>query len=582
MKFTQRLLVLGSLLLAVAPVLADSALIREVRHEFSGRLPAIERAVPGYERPATRAPGLAVGDFLPADDSLQIWSRAIGSTLRRRIQYVPSIKLRMPHPPFTGIDTAVDSDPRAPLLATPAHFKGLHATLGIETVLTGTLGRDGDEFVIDAALVDSVSGEQRAGNSWRATSESLPAAIIAISSWVYDELGVDLAAAERAYLEDPATLRADALEAFVANYEDLSLADMVVRQELSAELREAYPHFAPFVTYEMYARAYPTNLSEVRAQLEGSKQARRDFPGNAGVVASSYAHVPFDVLEEHEKTRHLDALRVLVVENPDDPMTMIDLAATYGKNGDYFSALAVILEATERWPDYYRTWWVLGNLVNERAWQVRGTGLWREIPTVAQDRFRLLSFIADRITDKAISMHGKNGLLWQTKINGIGSREGYSARLMAAFEAGAKVAPHHEPIYSNALNFAQNKWGGNASARRRIITLAEENNPDASWPKFLRSNHEADFVGLEGLADALTDEFKRRRILENPVFWQILFGVIAGIMALSIWISMRRTRRAMAADTDGYGYRRYRDEGRPVSRELTPEEKLRQVRRQRR
>lgn len=577
---SRRLLAAVSILLAASHVTADEALIREVRHEFAGMLPAMDRVVPGYERPTTKAPSLAVGDFLPADRSVRSWSFAIGRTLRRRINYVPTVKLKMPHPTFTGIDTGVETDPEATLLPTLAHFRGLRDTLGIETVLTGELRQDGDYFVIDAALVDSGTGEARAEKTWRATPESVPAAIVGISIWTYDELGVALSPDERTYVEDPTTLRPEALIAFVENLDDLSYSDAAARQALAAELRTKHPHFVPFVTYEMYARNYPTNLAEVREQLEGAQQARRDFPGHAGVASSSYAHSPFRSLGAAQKRSHVEALRALVLENPQDPMMPVELAVTFGKDGDYLSALTVILEATERWPDYYRTWWVLGDLLNERSWQVRGNTRWAEVPREAQERFMLLSFVADRVMDKAIAMHGRNGMLWHSKVKGIGSREGFSERLMAAFEEGVQVAPTYEPLYASTLNYAQNKWGGNAAARRRIITLAEENNPDAAWPRFLRSYHEADFAGLEGIAEALTDEFKTRRILENPLFWQALFAVIAGIVALSVFVSMRRVRRSSdGADND---YRHRRGGGRHAKRELTLEEKLREVQRQRR
>ena len=555
---------LVSLVLVLVPcsAFASDALIREVRHEFSGMLPAPDRVIPGYERPPTRAPSLAVGDFVPADDAVRLWSLAIGRTLRRRINYVPTVKLRMPHPAFTGTDTGVELDPDATLLPSLAHFQGLRKTLGIEAILTGTLRQNGDEFVIDVELVDSHGGEALAARTWRATPETVPTTIIEMTTWTYDEIGVELSPPERAYIEDPMTLQPEALKAFVASIEDLSYSDIAVRQALSAELRITYPYFVPFVTYEMYARNWPSNLGEVREQLEGSKRARLDFPGHAGVAASTYAHTPFQSLDDDQRERHLDALRALAVENPQDPMMMIDLAVTYGKDGDYVAALAVILEAAERWPDYYRTWWVLGDLLNEHSWQVRGNSRWADVPVEAQERFKLLSFMADRVMDKAISMHGRNGMLWNSKIKGIGSREGFSDRLMATFEEGAAVAPGYEPLYANALNYAQNKWGGNAAARRRIITLAEENNPDADWPKFLRSYHDADFRGLKGITEALTDEMRTRRILENPLLWQALFGLIAGIIVLSVYISMRR--------------------GRGSRRELSPEEKLREVQRQRR
>jgi tetratricopeptide (TPR) repeat protein len=574
------LIITLSLLVAVAPATADDALTREVRHEFGDRLSPIDTLIPGYERPATPAPSLAIGDFLPADDSLWIQSFVIGEVLRWHIQFVPTVKLTMPAAFSTAIDSGVKREEYEPVLATPEHFSGLRTTFGIENGVTGTLSRVGNAFVIDAALIDTVTGSARAERSWRATLDELPAALIGISSWVYDELGVTLSAAEQGYLEEDTSISAAAIAAYIDNYEDLNFGDLAARQALIRELRAEYPAFALFSAYELYARDYPTSLREVSEHIQLSKSAREAFPDHGGVALESYRTLSAETLDEYEAEKFLNGLRELAAANPGDPMILINLAAAYGDQGDYFKAISVIVEVVERWPDNYRAWWVLGNLVNERSWQVRGQGIWRDIPRTAQERFKLLAFLSDRLTDKAISMNGRNGNLWISKLNGIGSRDGYSDRLMDAFEKAAAVAPNHEQIYANALNYSLNRWGGNAAARRHIIELAETNNPDATWPKFMRSRHEADFAGLEGLADALKDELEVWRLLENPTFWKLLFALIAGILALFGYISARRMRHATA--TNEHGYRDYREHGRVTRREETPEEMLERVHRQNR
>lgn len=572
------LIIVLSLTLAVAPAAADDALIREVRHEFGERLSPINTLIPGYERPATPAPSLAIGDFLPAEESLWIESFVIGEVLRWHIQFVPTVKLTMPAAFSTAIDSGVERADYEPVLATPEHFAGLRTTFGIENGLTGTLSRDGDVYEIGAALIDTVTGNTHAERSWRATPEDLPAALIGISSWVYDELGVSLSAAERSYLENDTSISAAAITAYIENYEDLNFGDLAARQALIAELRAEYPSFALFVAYELYARDYPTSLREVNEQVQLSKRAREAFPDHGGVALESYRTLSAETLDEYEAEKFVNGLRDLAAANPGDPMILINLAAAYGDQGDYFKAISVNVEVVERWPDNYRAWWVLGNLVNEQSWQVRGQGVWRDIPRTAQERFRLLAFMSDRLTDKAIAMNGINGNLWVSKLNGIGSRDGYSDRLMDAFEKAAAVAPHNDTIYANALNYSLNRWGGNAAARRHIIELAETNNPDAAWPKFMRSHHEADFAGLDTLAENVVDEYQLRRFLDNPVFWQTLLGGILAIVALIIFFSRRRVQRAKARRE--YGYAEHRDERRPFRREETPDEMLERVRRQ--
>lgn len=569
----RRISLLLVLLGAAVPTLADEDFISQVRYEFAGELFPMEKLAPGYERPAEPVPTLAIGDFLTDDEALRDTRFAIGDLLRRRIQYVPTVRLTMPSAYYTALDAGVDRDFYDAVLATPAHFKGLRRAMGIETILTGTLEKDGEEFLIDALLVDAVNGRERATSSWRAADGQLAATLIDISSWVYGQLGVELSDFERAYLEDASTLTPEALRAYIDNYIDLNMSDLVVRQDLLAELREAHPRLAMFQFYELHAKSFPTNLREARENLEMSNQARENFPGHAGIALESYRTLEVTALEDYELERRLNGLRDLVVANPNDPMIMINYANAWGEQGDIHEGISVTLEIVERWPDNYRGWWTLGWLVSRHAWQVRGETLWAEVPEPARKTFRLMSFLSDRIIDKALAMNDKHGGLWVMKLSGIGSNGGYSSELIATFDRAAAVAPTHEPIYATSLNFSQNKWGGNAAARRHIIETAQANNPNAAWPNFMRSAHEADFDGLEGLADALKDEAEVRRIFENPWFWKILFGVIVLIVVVSTNLSMRRAGRSTHPAPDS--------QSNPVtSRELTQEEMLERVRRQ--
>ncbi|MGI9272261.1 MAG: hypothetical protein ACR2QT_10830 [Woeseiaceae bacterium] len=576
----RQLCALFVLLLTSAQVCADDNFLQQVQHEFAGELYPLQKIMPGYERPATKAPSFAVGDFLTDDEALGDWSFAIGDILRWRIQYIPTVHLTMPAAYYTALDAGVDRKQFDPVMATPAHFKGLHKAMGIDTVLTGTLARRGEEFSIDAALVDSASGDQIATRSWRATPETMPVALIEISAWVYDKLDVKLDPAERAYLEDRSTLTSEAIAAYVENYADLNLTDLIVRQDILVTLREAHPKFTLFALYALHAKSYPTNLREARANLELSYQARKDFPGHAGIALESYRSMDLNSLEEHEIEKRRNGLRDLVVANPHDPMIMINFANAWGDQGDIHEGISVNLELAERWPSNYRAWWGLGWLVSKHAWEVRGKTMWSEVPDDARETFRLMSFLSDQIIDKAIAMNDKHGALWVMKLSGIGSNGGYSSELMSTFEAAAAVAPTHEPIYATTLNFSQNKWGGNAAARRRVIELAAMNNPDAAWPNFMHSVHEADFQGLEGLADAVKDELEVRRILENPTFWKVLFFLIAGLIVLSIYVSMRRATRSMRMSSD---YDRQSWDDRPTRpRDMSPDDMLEQVRRQNR
>ncbi len=565
----------------IAEALASDRFVRQVRHEFAGELFPMERLAPGYERPAEAVPSLAIGDFLTEDEALRDTRFAIGDLMRYRVQYVPTNRLTMPSPYYTALDAGVDRDFYDPVLGTPEHFQGLRKAMGIENILTGSLKQDGNVFLIETQLVDAASGEELARSSWRAPEGQLAATLIDISSWVYDQLGVELSDFQRAYLDDASTLTPEALQAYIDNYIDLNMSELVVRQDVLVELREAHPALTMFQLYALHAKSFPTNLREARENLEISNQARENFPGHAGIALESYRTLEVTALEEYELERRLNGLRDLVVANPNDPMIMINYANAWGEQGDIHEGISVALEIVERWPDNYRGWWTLGWLVSRHAWQVRGETLWAEVPEPARKTFQLMSFLSDQIIDKALTMNDKNGGLWVMKLSGIGSNGGYSSELIATFDHAAELSPNHEPIYATALNFSQNKWGGNAAARRHIIETAEANNPDAAWPSFMRSVHQADFEGLEGLADALKDEAEVRRILENPLFWKILFGLIVLIVIVSANISMRRARRSTRSSPDGHGNNEQGWNDEPARRrELTQEEMLERVRRQ--
>jgi len=574
-----RLLSLLTLTLLAGPVSGEDELIAQVRHEFAGVLHPLQQLAPGYKRPSTPAPTFAVGEFQTDDDALRTWSFAIAEILRWRIQYVPTVRVTMPSAYYTALDAGVDNSLDGPLLTLPEHFQGLHDALGIKTVLTGVLDRNGDQFIIDAELVNSASGEQAASAIWRATAEQLPAALIELSSWVYDELGVQLGESERAYLKDAETIKPAAIAAFVENYEALNTLDLDVRQDLLEDLRKAHPKFALFMLYALHAKAYPTNLKEARENLLLSEQSRAQFPDHAGVNLESYRTTDLNSQPEEEAEKRLNGLRDLVVANPHDPMIMINFANAYGEQDDILEALSLAIEIAERWPDNYRSWWGLGWQVSRYAWQVRGVKMWSEVPRAARERFQLLSFLSDTLIDKALAMHDRNGALWVMKLSGIGSTGGYSPELMAAFEAAAVVAPTHEPVYATTLNFSQNKWGGNAAARRRVIELAEKNNPDADWPKFMRSMHQADFEGLKGFTDAVKDEIDIKGLPRNPAFWKLIFVLIFAALSAYLYASVRRAKIRVPGDPSDDTNQPGWDNGAVRRRELSQEEMLEQVRR---
>lgn len=515
------------------PVLADASLLEQIQYELQDELYPIEKIVIGYERPSVRVPKLAVGEFRINDDELREWSQAIAEILRWRIQYVPNTRLLMPSAYLTTSDAGADTGIGRPLLTSRENFQGLNQSLGIESVLTGRLLSEGADYVLDVELVDSVSGKKISEKSWNFSVSELPGVLIEISAWVYTELGMELSQTERAFLGDPGSLRSEAIVAFVDNYKDLQSEDRLQVQDLVADLRKQFPEFAVFALYALRSKSYAMNLDEVYKNLEFADQLRKEFPTHAGVTLEAYRTMDIGAMPKHEVASRLVGLRDLAAKNPNDPMIMINVAVALGDNGSSLEALTVLLEAASRWPDHYRVWWSLGWSLNAHAWQLRGDRMWREVPEQVKGRFKLLAYLSDQAVDKALSLHARNADLWIMKLSSLGSNGGYSEELMEVFDLAVDVAPSNETIYGNALNFAENKWGGNADARRKIIRLAEENNPQAAWPKIMRSQHAADFEDIAEIKDSLADEFSIERIMEHPDFWKYAFGILAAFFAYS-------------------------------------------------
>ena len=149
------------------------------------------------------------------------------------------------------------------MLTSWENFQGLSQSLGTETVLTGDIARAGRDYVLNAERVEAASGNKISEKSWRVPVSGMPAAIVEFSAWVYTELGVELAPVERAFLEDPDPLTANAIEAFVSNIENLHTLELLPRRDLINELREQFPKFPLFARYALHAIPYPRTADDL-------------------------------------------------------------------------------------------------------------------------------------------------------------------------------------------------------------------------------------------------------------------------------------------------------------------------------
>ena len=526
-------LLIGIILLAFASAAqAYSYLAAQVRDGLAGELYPVERVLPGYRKPRVEAPRLAVAEFRTGDDALHVWSQAVGEVLTYRVQYVPGVRLYMPAPYNNHVDAGADVGEDRPLLTGPAAFKNLHKALGIDSILTGEVSREGDNLVLRVELVDAESGETKARRGWKFAESRLPDVLIKTTHWVYQQLDVKLTPAEHAHISDRDTLRFEDIRAFIDNYRAIIKLDSPLRTEKVKRLYEDHPNLPLLSIYALHTRPYAQNLDEAYRNLEYYEEIRSRFPGNAGVALESYRVIEIDGLPKHEVSKRLNNMRDLVVANPQDPTAMIVFADALVRNGETFEGISVMLEAVDRWPGNYRAWWSLGWALNRHAWQVRGDSYWRDVPERAKEQFTLLSGYADQAVDEALALNPYAPTLWSMKINSIGSKEGFSKELMATFDRAIEVGPDNRWAYENALNYATGKWGGNATARRHIIDAAERNNPGATWVEAMKRRHVTDLDNWQQRLGTSPVEIFIKEILDHPAGKYIGAFVIVMVLVL--------------------------------------------------
>lgn len=519
---------------------AYSQLAEKVRHQLGNEYYPIERVLPDYQKPRTDAPRFAVAEFRAGSEDLKLWSQAIGEILTYRIQYVPGSRLYMPAPYNRHVDAGIDFDVNEdrPLLTGAAEFGNLHRALGIDTVLTGEVRSEGENLVLAVELVDAKSGEQKARRAWKFAETRLPDLLIKTTKWVYQTLGVELTQNELAYVEDRTSLEYDAVRAFVDNYRAIYRLDTPLRSEKIRKLHEDYPNLPLMSAYALHARPPARNLDEAYRKLEHSEEIRFRYAGNAGVELESYRVIEIEGLPRHEVSKRLHQMRKLVARNPQDPTIMIVFSDALVKNGETLEGISVGLEAIERWPGNYRAWWSLGWSLNRHAWQVRGDSIWRDVPDRAKGQFTLFSEYSDQAVDQALSMNPYAPMLWSMKINSMGSKDGYSSELMKTFDKAIEVGPRNRWAYENALNYATGKWGGNASARKHIIEVAEQNNPGAAWVEAMKKRHVVDLDNWQQRLGTSPVEIFIKEILDHPSGKFI--GAIVIIMVLVLVFQLGR------------------------------------------
>jgi hypothetical protein len=189
---------------------------------------------------------------------------------------------------------------------------------------------------------------------------------------------------------------------------------------------------------------------------------------------------------------------------------------------EYAQAITITLADARRWHGNYRAWWGLARSLDRYADAVRGGNGWSGMSEQAARRYPKLLEIAGDAARHALESHSGQGSLYAIRmdVEATSGEDWYST-----FIQGAEAAPNAWILYNDAMNFAADKWGGDARMRGRIYRLAVQNNPHASWPAQLYRSYapgSESFFAIYG------------RYLWIALFLAALAGVV-------IWLRRRST-----------------------------------------
>jgi tetratricopeptide (TPR) repeat protein len=285
--------------------------------------------------------------------------------------------------------------------------------------------------------------------------------------------------------------------------------------EKSGKVREALPAIT--------AAAPSFGTVEVYGQLQRSQYSRTGVDADAlQRLANVLAANPNNISAWLALSNAYIGEQVMYQEDSRGMRSVISPAIDHHLG--YANGVAIALEAVQRWPNHYRTWWSLSYALEAYAGLVRGTAYWKNVPDESRQRYTAIMSIAEECLGKAIKLHPQNGQLFAMMIQ----FDKHAGRdWMSSFRKSAALQPHDYTLYQTAFNYARPQWGGTRDQMREIYQLAVENNPDESWPTTLRDAWASEIKPLI--------DFKNRWV-------RIIAAVGLGVMLLLVWQRWRSNR----------------------------------------
>jgi tetratricopeptide (TPR) repeat protein len=338
--------------------------IPEIRREIASRmdrpLPDIQTILPGYQPPPKNSVGLVIGNLDVSSADEIPWGIVIGQILRWQLPYGPPLLVRTPHlepdrfrsdlyvPGTEQNRVAMDVDALVPA------FK----RLGLENGLTGKGKLDAAKYSLTFELYSLPDKSLKKTYSFEGIPSELPQIFGTLSVSVLADLGVEISDATRTAI----------IQSSPKSFEDLRwYAGMLKKAEtievgaLLEEIEEKWRSGADFPAMTpLLCFAIHKTLMEKGIDVGPKYQAILDrYPRHAGVTNSVYRGWSFS-RDRRAMDKLLPALSRIIRENPLDSTALFRLGEAYMLGGgDPMEGLALILQAVEMFPRYFRSWWSL-------------------------------------------------------------------------------------------------------------------------------------------------------------------------------------------------------------------------------
>jgi hypothetical protein len=162
----------------------------------------------------------------------------------------------------------------------------------------------------------------------------------------------------------------------------------------------------------------------------------------------------------------------------------IDEGCCYTRNeATHSAALALSLAYYANYPKSYRARWQVGYAIMRYGLMLRGVAFWKHVPKEGRVALEPMCALADQFFADALAMQPQATSLWSNRIIAQAHTGG---DWLETFESAVALHPKSRDIYTTAMEYAQQRWGGTEARRRLIEDLAKQNNPGEQWPFMLR------------------------------------------------------------------------------------------------